>query len=405
MGYSKETFKGLGWVGGLRGVTRFISFIKIVVLARILTPAQFGVYGVANLFLSFLEILTETGINVFLIQEEESEKYIGTAWVVSILRGILISFFVFLLASPVSYFFNSPESMGLIRLIAIAPLIRGFINPSISYFQKDLRFAADFRFRSIILVVDGVIAVFFAIATGTTASIVYGLIAGALVEVVLSYFVIKPWPSLTFKYENFKRVVGRGKWLTGAGIFQYFFRQGDDVVVGRLLGEGALGYYQMAYKFATLPLTEVAEVFGKVTLPIYVKISTDKKRLLRAFYKTSLGLAVLALLFFAVLIFFSYDIVSLILGERWLEIVPTIRILAVYALIRSIINPSLTTFLAIKKQEYLTYVNFLGIVVMFLTILPLAHFYGINGVAWSTVIASVTTIPVIIFFLRRVFRD
>ena len=80
----------------LRGSTRGLALLKMVVLARFLTPAQFGVFGIALLALAFLEIITETGINVVLIQEEdEIDSYISTAWIVSIARGVLISIAIF----------------------------------------------------------------------------------------------------------------------------------------------------------------------------------------------------------------------------------------------------------------------------------------------------------------------
>ena len=88
MGYLKDTIKGLSWMTALRAVTRGLAVVKIAILARILLPSQFGNYGIALLVLGFLEVLTETGINVFLIQEKDDpQKYLNSAWVVSIARG------------------------------------------------------------------------------------------------------------------------------------------------------------------------------------------------------------------------------------------------------------------------------------------------------------------------------
>ena len=79
-------------MGLLRGSVRFDGFIKLAILARILTPSEFGIFGIAALMLAFLEVMTETGINVFLVQEEgKLEEYISTSWLVSIIRGFLIS--------------------------------------------------------------------------------------------------------------------------------------------------------------------------------------------------------------------------------------------------------------------------------------------------------------------------
>src|SRR3990167_5781112 len=92
MGYKSRVIKGVSWLSILRISTRGITFVRLAILARILTPAQFGVFGIASLILALLEILTETGINVFLIQKKEKyAEFIDSAWVVSIIRGCLIS--------------------------------------------------------------------------------------------------------------------------------------------------------------------------------------------------------------------------------------------------------------------------------------------------------------------------
>jgi len=96
MSFFRKTVKGLSWMGALRVVTRGFTYARTIILARLLVPAQFGVFGVASLALGFLEVITETGVNVFLIQEKaELKEYVDTAWLVSILRGILIFLMIF----------------------------------------------------------------------------------------------------------------------------------------------------------------------------------------------------------------------------------------------------------------------------------------------------------------------
>jgi len=98
MGYTKQTIKGISWIGAFRIVTRIISFARTALLARLLTPRDFGVFGIATLVLSFLEIVTETGINIILVQKKENiNEFINTAWVTSIIRGVLISIFIIVL--------------------------------------------------------------------------------------------------------------------------------------------------------------------------------------------------------------------------------------------------------------------------------------------------------------------
>src|SRR3989344_309860 len=111
MGYTSPAIKGISWMTLLRVSTRGITFLRLAILARILTPAQFGIFGIATIVLSFFEVLTETGINIFLIQKkDEAYKYINSAWIVSIFRGFLIAFILISSAPLIITFFNSPNS-------------------------------------------------------------------------------------------------------------------------------------------------------------------------------------------------------------------------------------------------------------------------------------------------------
>jgi O-antigen/teichoic acid export membrane protein len=406
VGYLKDTVKGITWVGAFRGFTRMIAFARTAILARILIPAQFGLFGITTLVLAFLEILVETGINVFLIQEKDNiDEYINTAWVVSITRGIIISSVIFLIAKPVSIFFKSPDSLNLLYLMALVPLIRGLINPSVVKFQKELRFKKEFWFKSTIFLFDAGVAVIIALTIRSAISLVWGLIAGAILEVLLSFIYTRPIPKLRFETVKIKRIISRGKWMTGAGIFQYLFRQGDDAVVGRILGTSSLGLYQVAYRISSLPISEVADVIARVTFPVYMKISKDSKRFKNAFYKTILTVSVLVVPFGLVIFFFSREIILVILGDKWLEAVPVLKVLSIYGVIRAIINPSLTVFLAVKKQELVTLITFISVLGLAVSIVPLVIKFGIVGAGISTIIGSLVSLPFVVYFSWKVLSD
>lgn len=393
-------------MGVLRGTTRLIAFAKIAILARLLTPAQFGVYGIASLVLAFLENLTETGINVFFIQGEGKIKdYINTAWIVSIIRGILISLIIILFAPIISSFFNSSESRNILFLIGLVPLFRGFINPAVIKFQKELRFNKEFLLRLSIFSFDTAVVIITAFLTRSAASLVWGLLAGALFEILLSFVFIQPRPKLAFEFKKIKRIVGRGKWVTAAGVFNYLFHQGDDIVVGRLLNTPSLGLYQVAYKISTLPITEVADVFGRVTFPVYVKISKDRKRLRDAFYKTILGISLLVIPFGLALFVFSEEIVRIVLGEKWLVAVPVLKVLSVFGVFRAISGFPSAVFLAVKKQEYVTSLTFVSILGLAATIVPLVIKYGIVGAGISALVGTILAAPVAVYYLLKIFKD
>lgn len=404
MGYSREAFKGVSWVGALRFSTRILSIGRIAILARLLTPSQFGLFGIATLVLAFVEMLTETGINIFLVQEKDKvDKYINTAWVVSILRGIVITTVIIAAAWPVAMFFQSPDAFQLLLLISIVPFIRGFFNPSIVQFQKNLRFDQEFWFRFVIFCIDSLVAIAVALLAKTASSVIFGFIAGALSEVLLSFIFLKPRPVFVFKLENFKKVIHRGKWMTAASVFEYLFQHTDDIVVGKLLGASALGLYQTGYRISTLPISEVTDVVNKVMFPVYVKIADDGFRLRRAFLKTTVVVAALTIPFGLVLFFFPEQLIRLILGEQWLTLVPVVKVLAVFGVVRAISNSASSVFIALKRQDLVALLSFISFVTLAIIIVPSVMYFGLVGAGVSALLASFIVIIGILVYLFRIF--
>lgn len=403
MGYSKQAFIGISWMSAFRGISRVIAILRSVLLARILTPAQFGVFGIATIILSFLEILTETGINVFLIQEKNNiDKFINSAWVVSILRGILI-FLGILFASPfIVNFFNIEDLYRFLFLISLVPLIRGFINPSIVKFQKELQFKKEFWLRITIYLFDSLVSIFLAFIMKDAIGFVWGLIAGATLELILSFVLFKTRPWLKFEFDFIKKIINRGKWVTAYGIFNYMAQEGDAIVIGKLLGASPVGIYQMGSKFSNLPISEVSDVVNKVVFPVYSKISEEKERLFRAFRKTLLAVFLPILILSLVIFFLPRAFFELVLGPQWGEISTILKILVIYGMLRAISGAFSSLFLAVKKQNFVAGMTFVRFFVLAIVIVPLTGSFGIVGASLAVLIASIAVVPVMAYFTYKI---
>ncbi len=389
----------------LRIATRSIAFLRLAILARILTPTQFGVFGVATLVLSFLEVLTETGINVFLIQKkDQANEYISSAWVVSIIRGCLIAVVLVFTAPLITRFFNSPQSYHVLLLIALVPFIRGFINPSIINIQKNIQFQKEFYLRSILLVVDASVAIITAFITKSAESMAYGLIASAVLEVILSFVFFKPWPKLSVEFDKVKNIINRGWTVTLTGIFVYLSENADNIAVGRLLGTPSLGIYQNAYKISTLTISEINEVVNKVTFPVYSKFSEDKNRLLSAFIKVITASSVTAFAFGVFIFVFADVIVRIVLGPAWDSAVPVVKVLALYGILRTAFGNFSAVFLSLQKQSYVAITTFVRLVVLLVILVPLVNAYGMVGAGFAMLISIVAEIPIILYLSYKVFK-
>jgi len=404
MGYTKKALQGVSWAWGLSLSSRLISFFKVIILARILTPDQFGVYGIALLILALLETLTEMGINVILVQEKEDiDKYINSAWIISICRGIAISLAMIIFAPLIANFFHSKDVLYLLLLFSLAPFIRGFINPSEVKFQKDLKFNIEFRFRFIILLLDCIVSLVLAFFTHLALSLAIGFIAGVVLELILSFVFISPRPRFIINKVYLVRFFHSGKWITLSGIFNYLFHNFDNIVVGRILGASSLGIYEMAYNISMLPITDVSDVISKVTFPVYSLISGDSARLRKAFLKSLLLLSIITIPFGIIIFAFPYQIVNIVLGQKWLSMVKVLQILVIFGVIRAISGSCSALFLSVGKQKYITMVTLASIIGLAVTIIPLVNQFGIYGAGISALIGSLVALPFMLYYTIKVF--
>lgn len=403
MGYKRIALQGISWIGAFRVISRVVALVRTALLARLLTPEQFGTFGIAVLVLAIIEVFTETGISVLFIQDKQKiDRYIDTAWVISIIRGVVIALLIVLTAPFISRFFNSPASYILLLVTSVVPIIRGFINPSVVKFQKELEFKQEFWFRSSIFIVESLVAVSLAFVTREAISLILGFIAGAFLEVMLSFVFMKPMPRFSFNKTQVTELFRRGKWVTMAGIFNYLFHNLDNIIVGKMLGITSLGLYQMGYRLATLPVGETIDTVARVTFPIYVKISDDYKRLRRAFLKSMLVVMVLILPVCIILFLFAKEIVLLVLGPHWSSIVPVVRVLAVFGILQVVTAPHNALYLAVGKQQYGMVVALIRTLGLTISIFPLVIKFGITGAALSALIGSVMSLFVVFYYTFKI---
>jgi len=406
MSYFHTTLRGLTWATALRVFIRGLTVLRTAILARLLLPVDFGAFGIASMTLYLMEIFTETGINSFLIQEKDDlDRYVNTAWLVSIIRGTLISLIILTTSSLVSTFFHAPDTLPLLYLTSVIPFIRGFINPASIKFQKQLDFHKEFFYRSAILIPETVATLLFVFNNHSALGLIQGLVVSAVVEVILSFVVISPRPRVHFELAQVRLILGRGKWVTGYGLLDYIYSQGDNIVVGRVLGQTPLGIYQNAYKICALPLTEVVNVFYTVSFPLFTNMREDLTRLRRGVLKT-ISVMFMVNLAVSVLIFLlANPLVLLLLGPNWLSAVPVIRVLAFLGVVRGTVNSFNPLFMALKKAKYVTIITLFSTLGLLITIYPLVIKYGIVGAGLSAMIGAGVALPIAAFFTIRTFRE
>lgn len=374
--------RGGFWVFSLRITTRLFGLVRTIILARLLAPADFGLFGIALLAMSALETFSQTGFNAALVQKKKDTKpYLDTVWTVQVVRGMLLFLIAFAIAPYVAVFFDATAAKPILQVIAFSVLLGGFGNIGVIYFQKELEFHKTFIYQLSGALADIGVAISAAFLLRSVWSLVFGLLAGNVVRLVLSYFIHPYRPRLAFNKQQFKELFGFGKWILGSTILTFLLGQGDDIFVGKLLGATALGFYQLAYRLSNMPATEYSHLIATVTFPAYSKLQDNIPKLKEAYLKVLQLSAFLAIPIGGGIFILAPEFTKIFLGEKWMPIVPAMQILALYGMLRAIGATTGVVFLAVGKPEISTKIKAAQLVLLAVLIYPLTARWGIAGAA------------------------
>ncbi|MFZ3301942.1 MAG: oligosaccharide flippase family protein, partial [Microgenomates group bacterium] len=152
-------------------------------------------------------------------------------------------------------------------------------------------------------------------------------------------------------------------------------------------------------------VSEVGEVFNKVTFPIYVNLKDDTVRLKKAFMKTLLIISVLVIPFGFVVFRFPVEIINFILGSNWVPAAPVLQLLAIYGVVKAISNSFFSLFLGIGKQEVVTYITLASTLCLIAILYPLIRIFGILGAGYATIIATVFSLPLLAYYFIKYFKN
>ena len=403
MNLTKKSFIGAFWLGGLRIGIKLFSIIKLIIVARILTPFDFGLFGMIAIPYGLLEVATEPGMNQAMIQSKKDPKaYFSSAQAIFFLRGIVLWLILYLSAPAISQFYQHDLTKA-VRIIALAPLARGFINPAIILFRKTLNFKKQFSFQLLASIVESLATIYFALKLKSMLALPLGVVSGALAATILSYLLVKLSVS-KISLAKIKSLYSYGKWVTLGTLASYLNDQGDDFVVSKIVGAQALGFYQNAYKISNLPTTQGASLIYQVVFPIFSQIQGSLDRLRRGVTKSILITLGFSLAFGLGLYLVAPTAIAYIFGTKWLPMIPALNVLIIFGITRPVISVGSAFFDSIGQPRVSTTQALIKLTVLAILVYPLTVNLGIIGTAWSVVVAQLAVLPWFGYQLLKSFK-
>lgn len=382
---SQRVIKSGFWVFSLKITERAFSLIRLIILARILAPHDFGLMGIAMLTMATLETFSQTGFQAALIQKKENtELYLDAAWTIMIIRGFILFTILYFIAPYAAIFFKSPQAKPIIRIIGFSILFQAFTNIGVIYFQKELEFNKQFIYQLSGTLADFIVAISAALILRSVWALVFGLLAGNAVRCFVSYLIHPYRPHLSSDLGKAKELFGFGKWVLGSSILVFLITQGDDIFVGKLLGTTALGFYQLAYRISNMPATEITHVISQVTFPAYSKLQDNIPKLREAYLKVLQVTAFLSFPIAGLIFVLAPDFTKIFLGEKWMPMVPAMMILCVFGVARSLGATNGSLFNGSANPKFNTKIAFIKLILLAILIYPLTKKWGIVGTSLAT---------------------
>lgn len=390
--------RGSVWAFVGRLASRGLQVVRMIVLARVLTPKDFGLFGVVTLALAAAETFTQTGFQTALIQKKgDTQNYLDTAWTVQVVRGCVIAGALFASAPLLARFFGEPSVVPLLRAVSAMEVLRGFTNIGIVYFKKELEFHKQVTYEFISSAVGLGVVIVLAWQLRNVWALIWGSLADQVFRTVLSYLFHPYRARLRIDCHRVTALFGFGKWVLGNSIVSFLALQADRAILGRLLGATALGVYNMADRVGGLVPTEFMRLCNDVMMPAYAKVQDNQERLARGFLEVfgaavSVGGPVAAFIVLA-----GPNLVVVILGAEWLDAIVPLRVIAVGAFLRAVIGVSSPVFLATGRPNMQFWKSLIRAVVTLGTVYPLTVRYGVTGTALAGVLGVVALSP--LFFI------
>lgn len=385
----------------------FIQLIVTAILARILTPDDFGTVAIVSVFTTFFLMFSDMGIGIAVVQYRDlSEREYGELFGFSIVISIILCGTFCLLSFPISLFYNLPVLIPLCCLASLSLLFSSLNMVPNGLMLKDKLFLSIGIRLLVSTAIAGVGAFLLAfLGAGVYALVLQGVISSAI---VLIWNVIKqPIHHISFHFKAvIKKIFSYSAYQVGFTTINYFSRNLDNLLIGKVLGADALGFYDKAYKLTTYPMTAFASVIGSVIQPFMAEHQNNLETLFDYWFRISKIISLVAAPTTALFFSASYELTLLMYGNQWGAAVPLLHALSFSIYFQMLGNPMGGFFQSSGRTDLMFR---LGIVNTSITILAL-----IIGLSTGNIIVisfcislgfSLHIIPCAIFLIKLAFKQ
>lgn len=391
---------GAAWMIGARFAFRVIGLVSTVVLARLLLPEDFGLVALAMIVIGLLDLFSEFGFDLALIQNQRATRdHYDTVWTLSLLRGALTAGVLILGAPWLAGFFHEPRLEEVVYVLALVPLITQSKNPGTADFRKHLNFRREFVFMVAPKFLRFLVTLAIAVVWQSYWALVAGILSYRALQLGASYLMHSFRPRLSLK--AWRDVIGFSQWLFVTTTMDAIRQKSSAMILGRVAGAGMLGIFTVAQEIANLATSELVAPIRRALFPGYAKIQDDRAQLRDSFVGGCGLLIVVAMPIVIGIGLTAEHLVPVLLGDKWLAAIPFVQVLTLAGLIASCRGLARPLYMAINRPEVGAYLSILEAALFVGLILTGYLWFGPIGIAWAAAVSEAVMLVLDVWMLRR----
>lgn len=385
--------RAVAWNAVARWSSQILSWVCIIVVARLLTPADYGLVGMGSLYINFASLISTAGIGETIIALRNlTQRQIAELNSVAILIGLGFVGLSCALALPLARFFSTPRLFGVILVTSVLYLVNAFQIVPKALLQRDLQFKVVALIDTIRAFAQICITILFVFLNFGYWSLIAGIVINSLISSVMTCVRRRTG----FAIPNFKLIRRELKFSRDvmlSNIAWYAYDNADFGVAGRVLGQVPLGNYTVAWAISSAPVEKIANLVATVTPSFFSALQSDKAELRRYLLRLTEILSFVTVPASMGLVLTADYLVPVLLGPKWFGVVGPLRLLGVFVAARSITTILPNLLIAIGDVSFVMRVSICAAMVMPVAFL-IGSRWGTNGIAATWVIAyPLITIP------------
>lgn len=399
---ARQASGAMFWIASARLASQLFQVLVAAILTRLLSPEDFGVIAMVLVFSGFLAVISSAGISSAIVQFRDLEREdFGTVLSLSLIVGIGMTVLFAGLAHPIAHFYDLPAIAPVVLVMSASFTISASSRVSTGLLERDLAFRTLAWIRVSAAIFAGLVAVGAALLGASYWALIAQVICNEVATTIL-VFIAAGWrPRLAFDGRVVRRVVGFSGHLTLFNIVNYWARNFDNLLIGRVLGAAPLGFYNRGYALMLYPVSALTTVVTPVLHPLLSGLQDDIPRMTRAYLRIVRFVAMLAFPLMTGLGLLAPEVIQVVWGPGWERSEPVFRILCIVGAVQALIAATSSIFLARGRANLLFKIGTLNAAVV-ITGIAAGLPWGIEGVAAGYGIAAcLTAIPTLYWVSTR----